>query len=109
MKSSARRQAVPRRRRLLSILCLGLALLPVAAAFPSAGEATAQGSRAAAPQTVSQALLPELSLKPLPSPKSLQEFTADTISRLSAAAPFTSWKTPAPHITRSDQARTAGW
>lgn len=66
--------------------------MPVAYAFPAAGEAIAQGSRIPVKQVVSQVLKPELSLKPLPSSKSLQEFTSDTISRLSAAVPFTSWK-----------------
>ncbi|CAM4344831.1 hypothetical protein [Paenibacillus typhae] len=92
MKASARPQAVAWRRRLFPLLCLGLALLPAAAVVPAAGEATAQGSRILVPQAVSQALQPDLSIKPLPSPKTLQEFTADTISRLSAAEPFTAWK-----------------
>jgi hypothetical protein len=65
-----------------------LTLLP--AAFPSASEA--QGSRTTVSQAVSHELLPELTLKVLPSPQSLQDFTALTISKLSAAAPFTAWK-----------------
>lgn len=91
MKSNARPLTAPRRYgRLLLILCLGLTLLPMSSAFPSATDA--QGSRSTVSHAVSEELQPGLSLKSLPSPQSLQDFTALTISKLSAAAPFTGWK-----------------
>ncbi|WP_054940063.1 hypothetical protein [Paenibacillus ihuae] len=91
MNSNVRSRTASRRRgRLLLILCLGLTLLPIASGFPSATEA--QGSRFTVSQAVSLELQPGLTLKALPSPQSLQDFTALTINRLSAAAPFTEWK-----------------
>ncbi|MNB89375.1 hypothetical protein D3C75_364060 [compost metagenome] len=93
MKSLARPPAAFKRHtRFFPLLCLGLALLLITTAFAGAGEATAQGSRNTVSQAVTQVLQPDLTLKPQTSPKSLQQFTADNISKLSVSAPFTAWK-----------------
>ncbi|WP_019911767.1 hypothetical protein [Paenibacillus sp. HW567] len=90
MKIKARQKDVfGRRVRLVLCLCLGLVGFSAVSAFPPALAAT--GSKVTVTQAVSKDHLPLLTLKSVPSPESLQDFTRRTIRKLSADAPFTAW------------------
>lgn len=90
MKIKARQKDVLGRHvRLVLCLCLGLVGFSAVSDFPQALAAT--GSKVTVTQAVSRDPLPLLTLKSVPSPESLQDFTRRTIRKLSADAPFTAW------------------
>ncbi|MEK4517008.1 hypothetical protein NSS64_17090 [Paenibacillus sp. FSL H8-0122] len=91
MNITARQKGFRRRGRLLLCLILGLTLLAASASSPQA--LASQASRLSVTQAVTQeVLLPGLEMKPIPAPETLQAFTRQTISQLSADAPFKEWK-----------------
>lgn len=91
MRIKTRQKAARIRQvRFLLFLCLGVAVLLAATAFPTAYAATY--SRSTVTQAVSYDGLPALTMKSLQSPDPLQDFTRLTISKLSASAPFKEWK-----------------
>lgn len=91
MTIKSRRKAVPGRRgRFLLILCLCTIGLSASSAFPAAY--AAKDTRVTVTQAVSPDVLASLVIKVQPSTESLQDFTKLTIRKLSADAPFTSWK-----------------
>ncbi|WP_238649430.1 hypothetical protein [Paenibacillus piscarius] len=97
MKITARQQEALRRlSRLLLCLSIGLSLLVISAASPAALASTS--SRATVTQAVMQETLPELAMKPIPAPETLQAFTKQMIGQLSANAPFKEWKDAATQV-----------
>ncbi|WP_342439585.1 hypothetical protein NSS79_12510 [Paenibacillus sp. FSL L8-0436] len=91
MTIKSRRKAVPGRRgRFLLILCLCTIGLSASSAFPAVY--AAKDTRVTVTQAVSHDALASLAIKTQPSTESLQDFTKLTIRKLSADAPFTSWK-----------------
>lgn len=97
MKIKARQQGTLRRlSRLLLSLSLGLSLLVISAAPPAALASTS--SRATVTQAVMQEALPELAMKPIPAPETLQAFTKQMIGQLSVNAPFKTWKDAATEV-----------
>lgn len=91
MNITARQKGFRRRGRLLLCLILGLTLLAASASSPQA--LASQATRLSVTQAVTQeVLLPGLEMKPIPAPETLQAFTRQTISQLSADAPFKEWK-----------------
>lgn len=97
MKITARQQEALRRlSRLLLCLSIGLSLLVISAASPAALASTS--SRATVTQAVMQEALPELAMKPIPAPETLQAFTKQMIGQLSADTPFKEWKDAATEV-----------
>lgn len=90
MNITTRQKSSRRRGRLLLCLILGLTLLAASASSPQA--LASQASRTTVMQAVTQEVLPGLEMKPIPAPETLQAFTRQTISQLSADAPFKEWK-----------------
>ena len=90
MNITARQKSLRRRACLLLCLILGLTLLAASASSPQA--LASQASRLSVTQAVTQEVLPGLEMKPIPAPDTLQAFTRQTISQLSADAPFKEWK-----------------
>ncbi|WP_405110855.1 hypothetical protein MHH28_01585 [Paenibacillus sp. FSL K6-1217] len=91
MNISIRQKGSFRRRgRLLLCLILGLSLLAASSASPQA--LASQAGRTTVTEAVTQEVLPVLEMKRIPAPETLQAFTRQTISQLSADAPFKEWK-----------------
>lgn len=90
MKKSVSPIGSPGRRiRFLLIVVAGMIGLSAGSALPPAHAST--GNRLTVTQSVSQVNGFPLTMKSLPSPVTLQDFTRHTISKLSADTPFQDW------------------